>query len=194
MRRYKKHPMRGLWDAIKTRCYNRNSKSYPYYGGREPNPIAVCDRWRYSFENFASDILDEIGPRPDGMYLHRTDNAGDYAPGNVQWATPHYVNHHCRLLTPETRAKAVESLTGQSFTLERRAKIAAARKGQLPTPEHCAAISAAKIGKRLSPSHCAAISTAQRGKIRSPEARANIRAGIRAAAVRRAAAQAGQQI
>ena len=76
-------PIYKIWTQMIQRCHNPNSTAYQGYGARG---IAVCQRWRDSFEAFLSDI----GPRPSsGHSIDRyPNNDGNYEPGNVRWATP----------------------------------------------------------------------------------------------------------
>ena len=68
------------WSNMKERCNNPNRKDYPQYGGRG---IQVCDAWMKSFTAF----LRDMGERPEGLSLDRTDVNGNYEPGNCKWAT-----------------------------------------------------------------------------------------------------------
>ncbi len=68
------------WISAKNRCYNSAYKEFHRYGGRG---IKMCARWLNSFQAF----LDDMGIRPDGKTLERSESDGDYEPGNCVWAT-----------------------------------------------------------------------------------------------------------
>lgn len=74
-----------LRNGILSRCYNKKCKAYKNYGGRG---IVVHESWINSYEAFRDDILNEIGPCPEGKSIDRIDNDRGYEPGNVRWATP----------------------------------------------------------------------------------------------------------
>jgi hypothetical protein len=83
-----------LWTEIKKRCYNKNSKTYPHYGGRG---ITMFAGWKNDYVAFKAYVDEELGPQPsDGHSLDRIDNEGNYAPGNIRWATREEQNRNTR--------------------------------------------------------------------------------------------------
>lgn len=90
--------MKKAWWNIIDRCYNPGNESWRLYGGRG---IRVCDRWRFSFENFESDVGQKISLE---YSIDRfPDNDGDYKPGNVRWATAKEQGENTRKLVRELR-------------------------------------------------------------------------------------------
>lgn len=85
-----KHPLFKVWDSMKERCYNPNHKSHKDYGERG---ITVCDKWRYSFEEFYNDAI--LG-YAKGLQLDRVKNDEGYAPENIRWVTAQQNNMNRR--------------------------------------------------------------------------------------------------
>ena len=78
--RCKEHYLYRTYVGMKTRCYDKNSGNYRWWGSRG---IKVCERWLESFWNFVKDM----GDRPEGHSLDRIDNDGDYTPENCKWSS-----------------------------------------------------------------------------------------------------------
>lgn len=87
----KKHGLRhhkcyDVWKNIRRRCTVPTCDSYKNYGGRG---IKMCDEWLNdvkAFIDYASTLLNYGEP---GYTIDRTDNDGDYEPGNLRWTTRH---------------------------------------------------------------------------------------------------------
>lgn len=78
-RRGLKSPEYRAWANMISRCENRHRVDWPYYGGRG---IKVCESW-HTFTNFLADM----GLRPEGFTIDRTNNNGNYEPANCKWVT-----------------------------------------------------------------------------------------------------------
>lgn len=79
------HPLYRAWGGIKDRCLNPRNKRYSDYGGRG---IGIYEPWLDNPVDFVQWVTKTLGERPSGHSLDRVDVNGDYAPGNLRWATP----------------------------------------------------------------------------------------------------------
>lgn len=70
------------WDNMKSRCYNKNDKSYNRYGGRG---ITVCDEWKDSYEHYREWALSN--GYEENLTCDRINNEGNYEPSNCRWST-----------------------------------------------------------------------------------------------------------
>lgn len=82
-----------MWTSMNDRCYSPAAKDYRFYGGRG---IKVHPRWTNSFHRFATELVAEIGPRPEGYQMDRIDGDRDYEPGNIRWVTSKENNNNRR--------------------------------------------------------------------------------------------------
>lgn len=91
-------PTYRCWASMHSRCtweskYRKPWRKYYFDAG-----VTVCERWN-SFEAFKEDM----GERPSLKHsLDRyPDNAGNYEPGNVRWATAKEQYHNRRIWPKE---------------------------------------------------------------------------------------------
>lgn len=68
------------WLKMMKRCHDETSDQYQWYGGRG---IKVQESW-----NKFSGFLADMGQRPPGKSLDRTNNNKDYSKDNCRWSTP----------------------------------------------------------------------------------------------------------
>ncbi len=86
----KKHKLYRVYWRIKECCYNKNDKSYKYYGGRG---IKICDEW-LQYENFLSWCLTH--GYKEGLQIDRIDTNGNYEPSNCRFVTSSDNNYNKR--------------------------------------------------------------------------------------------------
>jgi len=72
-----------IYCGMTDRCYHKNSKDFPRYGGRGIN---ICDEWRRGqplvFKEWAYD-----NGYTDKLSIDRIDNDKGYSPDNCKWST-----------------------------------------------------------------------------------------------------------
>lgn len=84
------HLLYKTWRNIKSRCLNKNVRSYKQYGAKG---ITICDEWMNDPESFISWSF-SVGWQ-EGLVIDRIDNKKNYEPSN------------CRFITAEENNKKV---------------------------------------------------------------------------------------
>ena len=82
-----RHILSWVLNGIKTRCYNKNCRSYQDYWARW---ITVCDEWKNSSKAFYDDMMDWY---KKWLQIDRIDNNGNYCKENCRWVT---AKENCR--------------------------------------------------------------------------------------------------
>lgn len=94
-----------ILDAMKGRCYNKNNKSYKYYGGRG---IIICDEWKNNFKIFYDWAINN--GYQEGLTIDRINVNGNYEPSNCRWITQ-------KQQANNTRANVYITYNNQTHTL-----------------------------------------------------------------------------
>lgn len=77
-----KTPIHVVWLGMKQRCFNPNSTSYKYYGGKG---IVMCDEWKNDFVSFMNWCNENNWSK--GMHIDRIDSSGNYESDNCRIVT-----------------------------------------------------------------------------------------------------------
>lgn len=75
-------PIYKVWEAIKSRCYNKNRAAYKDYGGRG---ITMSAEWKSNFKIFYDWAINNGWQQ--GLEIDRINNDGNYEPGNCRFVT-----------------------------------------------------------------------------------------------------------
>lgn len=144
-------PEYGVWCGIIQRCTNPNCKDFKAYGAKG---IDVDSRW-LSFVNFYADM----GARPSGFQIDRTDNSKGYSPDNCKWVSRQDNNRN------RSGNRFVE-FNGKNITITEASQLSGIRRETLTARINRG--SENLFSKPLTPSECA-YSRITRARDRQPE-------------------------
>ena len=108
-----------IWNNMKGRCFNKNNKDYPDYGGRG---ISVCDEWKYSAEKFFEWSI--LHGYKKYLSIDRIDNNKGYSPENCQWISNKQQQRN-------KRNNHIVSFNGESHCVSEWADITGISKGTI---------------------------------------------------------------
>ena len=74
--------IRGIWNCMKQRCYNKNHQAYKYYGGKG---VTICDEWKNNFLPFYQWSM--AHGYDDTLTIDRIDTTKGYDPTNCRWVS-----------------------------------------------------------------------------------------------------------
>lgn len=74
--------LKSIYRGMKSRCYNKNSINYKYYGGKG---VIICEDWLSSFENFYEWAISN-GYNKE-LTIDRIHSEKGYSPDNCKWST-----------------------------------------------------------------------------------------------------------
>lgn len=69
-----------IWQGMKTRCYNKKSSDFQYYGAKG---IKICQGWLDDFTNFYKWAMDN--GYKENLTIDRINSANNYDPDNCRW-------------------------------------------------------------------------------------------------------------
>ena len=79
---FSKTRLRQIWNGMKNRCYNKNTRDYKYCGSKG---TIVCEEWKNNFNNFYEWSINN--GYNDNLTLDRINTFGNYEPSNCRWIT-----------------------------------------------------------------------------------------------------------
>ena len=100
------HPAYWVWRSMVDRCTLPTHQAWKNYGGRG---ITICSQWLHSFATFWTDM----GPTyQSGLQIERSNNHGNYEPGNCYWATRRAQMRNTR------RSRMIDTPKGRMLVIE----------------------------------------------------------------------------